>query len=182
MKWVKRNRKNIGQESRAVRVAQEMVPNFSAQNLDTFKISPFKKFNHYKDDELTKLEIEKMKLLQEKINAKKKIKECETMMEKRNRRLRKKAEKERKRQERIGHDKDMLGYTNEDNPFGDEKLLDTFVWRKKMDRDGKTHLTETEQRRMIQSKQSLNTKVRFLYNCNSLIFRYACFQPKCFRS
>ena len=110
---------------------------------------------------MTKLEIEKMKLLQEKINAKRKIKECETMMEKRNRRLRKKAEKERKRQERIGHDKDMLGYTNEDNPFGDEKLLDTFVWRKKMDRDGKTHLTETEQRRMIQSKQSLNTKVSF---------------------
>ena len=53
------------------------------------------------------------------------------------------------------------------NPFGDEKLLDTFVWRKKMDRDGKTHLTETEQRRMIQSKQSLNTKVTFFYNFNS---------------
>ena len=125
------------------------------------------KRNLHIDDELTKLEIEKMKLLQEKINAKRKIKECETMMEKRNRRLRKKAEKERKRQERIGHDKDMLGYTNEDNPFGDEKLLDTFVWRKKMDRDGKTHLTETEQRRMIQSKQSLNTKVTFFYNFNS---------------
>merc|ERR1712048_479515 len=74
-------------------------------------------------------------------------------MEKRNRRLRKRAEKERKRQERMGWDKDMLGYTNEDNPFGDEKLLDTFVWRKKMDKDGKNHLTETEQRRMIQSKQ-----------------------------
>ena len=53
------------------------------------------KLNLHKDDELTKLEIEKMKLLQEKINAKRKIKECETMMEKRNRRLRKKAEKER---------------------------------------------------------------------------------------
>ena len=181
MEWVKRNRKNIGQESRAVRVAQEMVPNFSARSRCLKNIT-VKKSNHFEDDELTKLEIEKMKLLQEKINAKKKIKECETMMEKRNRRLRKKAEKERKRQERIGHDKDMLGYTNEDNPFGDEKLLDTFVWRKKMDRDGKTHLTETEQRRMIQSKQSLNTKVRFLYNCNSMIFRYECFQPKCFRS
>ena len=49
-----------------------------------------------------------------------------------------------------GYDKDIIGYTNEDNPFGDEKLLDTFVWRKKMDRDGNTHLTETEQRQMIQ--------------------------------
>jgi len=27
LKWVKRNRKNIGRESRAVRVAQEMVSN-----------------------------------------------------------------------------------------------------------------------------------------------------------
>lgn len=32
--------------------------------------------------------------------------------------------------------------------------MDTFVWRKKMDRDGKTHLTETEQKRLIQSKQA----------------------------
>ena len=42
------------------------------------------------DDELTKLELEKIKLLQEKINAKKKVKECESMVEKRARRLRKK--------------------------------------------------------------------------------------------
>ena len=75
-------------------------------------------------------------------------------------RLRKKAEKERKRQELIGFDKSALGYTNEDNPFGDEKLLDTFVWRKKMDRDGKTHLTETEQKRLIQSKQAQLAKDR----------------------
>jgi len=100
------------------------------------------------------LELEKIKLLQEKINAKKKVKECESMVEKRARRLRKKAEKERKRQELIGFDKSALGYTNEDNPFGDEKLLDTFVWRKKMDKDGKTHLTETEQKRLIQSRQA----------------------------
>ena len=52
----------------------------------------------------------------------------------------------------------MLSYTNEDNPFGDEKLLDTFVWRKKMDKDGQSHLTETEQRRLIQSKQVELTK------------------------
>ena len=52
----------------------------------------------------------------------------------------------------------VLSYTNEDNPFGDEKLLDTFVWRKKMDKDGQSHLTETEQRRLIQSKQVELTK------------------------
>ena len=89
-------------------------------------------------------------------------------------------EKERKRQELIGFDKSALGYTNEDNPFGDEKFLDTFAWRNKMDKghlgqflnkfsiitflkprkndpfqkDGKTHLTETEQKRLIQSKQA----------------------------
>ena len=47
-----------------------------------------------------------------------------------------------------------FSYTNDDNPFGDEKLLDTFVWRKKMDKDGKSHMTETEQKRLIQSKQA----------------------------
>jgi hypothetical protein len=39
------------------------------------------------DDGLTQLELEKMKLLEEKIKAKKKLKECETLEEKRNRRL-----------------------------------------------------------------------------------------------
>ena len=70
------------------------------------------------DDELTKLELEKIKLLQEKINAKKKVKECESMVEKRARRLRKKAEKERKRQELIGFDKSALGNWSETYKFG----------------------------------------------------------------
>ena len=47
------------------------------------------------DDELTRLEREKMKLLEEKIKAKKKIKQSETLMEKRARRLQKREQKDR---------------------------------------------------------------------------------------
>lgn len=36
------------------------------------------------------------------------------------------------------------GYTNSDNPFGDERLLDTFVWGKKLEKEGKKHLDERE--------------------------------------
>ena len=61
------------------------------------------------DEGLTKLELEKMKLLEEKIAAKRRIKECESLEEKRNRRIRKKLMKEKARHERMGWDKDMLG-------------------------------------------------------------------------
>ena len=36
------------------------------------------------------------------------------------------------------------GYTNADNPFGDEHLLDTFVWGKKLEKEGKKHLDRDE--------------------------------------
>ena len=61
------------------------------------------------DEGLTKLELEKLKLLEEKIAAKRRIKECESLEEKRNRRIRKKLKKEKSRHQRMGWDKDMLG-------------------------------------------------------------------------
>ena len=33
------------------------------------------------------------------------------------------------------------GYTNADNPFGDEHLLETFMWRKKMQKEGTNDLS-----------------------------------------
>lgn len=110
------------------------------------------------DDGLTQLELEKMKLLEEKIRAKKKLKECETLEEKRNRRLQKKINKEKRRQERLGWGSSLSGYTNDDNPFGDERLVETFVWKKKMDKEGNAHLTEVEQKKLIQNRQAINTK------------------------
>ncbi|CAG5098994.1 Oidioi.mRNA.OKI2018_I69.XSR.g16155.t1.cds [Oikopleura dioica] len=110
------------------------------------------------DDGLTQLELEKMKLLEEKIRAKKNLKECETLEEKRNRRLQKKINKEKRRQERLGWGSSVSGYTNDDNPFGDERLVETFVWKKKMDKEGNSHLTEVEQKKLIQNRQAINSK------------------------
>ena len=49
----------------------------------------------------------------------------------------KKEGKEMKRKEQMGWDSELLHYTNNDNPFGDSNLLDKFVWRKKLEKEGK---------------------------------------------
>lgn len=51
----------------------------------------------------------------------------------------------------------MQGFTNEDNPFGDDQLLNTFVWSKKLEKEGKKDLTKHEldamsRKRMIANK------------------------------
>ncbi|XP_060073611.1 splicing factor Cactin-like [Ylistrum balloti] len=81
---------------------------------------------------------------EEKRQQKELIKALETPEEKRARRLAKKEAKERRRKEKMGWDKDYLGYTNADNPFGDEHLLDTFTWGKKLEKEGKKNLTKEE--------------------------------------
>ncbi|KAK7115328.1 splicing factor Cactin-like [Littorina saxatilis] len=82
------------------------------------------------------------------------LKALETPEEKRARRLAKKDAKERKRKERMGWDEEYMGFTNVDNPFGDEHLLDTFVWSKKMEKEGKKHLTTVE----IQKQQKFKMR------------------------
>jgi len=57
------------------------------------------------------------------------------------------------------------GYTNADNPFGDEHLLDTFVWQKKLEKEGKSDLTQVELEK-IQKTKMMESKVvcsSFLY-------------------
>lgn len=56
----------------------------------------------------------------------------------------------------MGWDKDYLGYTNGDNPFGDEHLLDTFVWTKKMEREGMKDLSVDEIQKMHRGKMFQN--------------------------
>nr|KAG5703674.1 hypothetical protein BaRGS_002548 [Batillaria attramentaria] len=91
------------------------------------------------------------------------LKALETPEEKRARRLAKKEAKERKRKEQMGWDQEYMikiysresqGYTNVDNPFGDEHLLDTFVWSKKIEKEGNKHLTTEE----IQKLQKLKMR------------------------
>ncbi|XP_029971496.1 splicing factor Cactin isoform X2 [Salarias fasciatus] len=72
------------------------------------------------------------------------MKALETPEEKRARRLSKKEAKEKKRREKMGWSEEYMGYTNADNPFGDNNLLGTFKWQKALDRKGIGHLGEKE--------------------------------------
>lgn len=58
------------------------------------------------------------------------MKALETPEEKRARRLAKKEAKERKKREKMGWSEEYMGYTNADNPFGDNNLLGSFKWQK----------------------------------------------------
>ena len=46
----------------------------------------------------------------------------------------------------------LQGYTNADNPFGDEHLLDTFVWSKKLEQEGKKNVPISEIQKMQKAK------------------------------
>jgi len=98
------------------------------------------------------LRVEKQRQMKEVLKA------TETPEEKRLRRLKKKEEKERKRKERMGWDNDYLHYTNTDNPFGDSSLLSTFVWKKKLDKDGLAGITSDELEKRNRDKQDENRR------------------------
>ncbi|CAL1686589.1 unnamed protein product [Lasius platythorax] len=85
---------------------------------------------------LEKLQKQRQKQIEERKRQKELMKATETPEEKRLRRLKKKEAKERKRKERMGWDNDYLHYTNTDNPFGDGNILSTFVWSKKLGKEG----------------------------------------------
>lgn len=95
---------------------------------------------------------------EEKKQQKEMIKALETPEEKRARRLAKKIAKGRKAKEKMGWDEEYMGYTNADNPFGDEHLLDTFVWHKKLEKEGKKEF-ETAEIEKIQKRQMMDNKM-----------------------
>lgn len=72
------------------------------------------------------------------------MKALETPEEKRARRLTKKETKDKKRREKMGWSEEYMGYTNADNPFGDNNLLGTFKWQKALDKKGIGHLGEKD--------------------------------------
>ena len=86
------------------------------------------------------------------------IKAAETPAQKRQRRLQKRAEKERRRKERMGWDQEYLHYTNEDNPFGDSNLLETFRWGKKLEKEGLTDVGNDELEKMNRKKMEENKR------------------------
>ncbi|XP_006786733.1 cactin [Neolamprologus brichardi] len=85
-----------------------------------------------------------LKEKEERKKQKEMMKALETPEEKRARRLAKKEAKEKKRREKMGWSEEYLGYTNADNPFGDNNLLGTFKWQKALDKKGIGHLGEKE--------------------------------------
>ncbi|KAI7790488.1 putative cactin-like [Triplophysa rosa] len=44
----------------------------------------------------------------------------------------------------MGWSEEYMGYTNADNPFGDNNLLGTFKWQKALVKKGIEHLSEKE--------------------------------------
>ncbi|TNN13632.1 Cactin [Schistosoma japonicum] len=109
--------------------------------------------------ELLSLSLEEIQKISEERRQKKAlIKILETSEEKRARRLAKKEAKERWRRERMGWDKEYLGYTNEDNPFGDHRLSESFVWKRKLERQGLSHLSK-EELEVLQKKKMQENKM-----------------------
>nr|XP_056701178.1 splicing factor Cactin [Euleptes europaea] len=87
---------------------------------------------------------EQLNLKEEKRNQRELMKALETPEEKRARRLAKKEAKERKKREKMGWGEEYMGYTNTDNPFGDNNLLGAFIWSKALEKKGISHLEEKE--------------------------------------
>ncbi|XP_030260012.1 splicing factor Cactin [Sparus aurata] len=100
-------------------------------------------------------EVRVAKEKEDKKNQKEMLKALETPEEKRARRLAKKEAKEKKRREKMGWSEEYMGYTNADNPFGDNNLLGTFKWQKALDVKGIGHLGEKdlkERNKLIQEE------------------------------
>lgn len=50
----------------------------------------------------------------------------------------------------------LQGYSNVDNPFGDEHLTETFVWKKKISKEGKEELDHEQIQKMTKEKMEQN--------------------------
>jgi hypothetical protein len=96
--------------------------------------------------------------VEERKRQKELMKATETPEEKRLRRLLKKEGKEKKRKERMGWDNDYMHYTNTDNPFGDSTLMSTFVWKKKLEKEGLSEASREQLEVVNRVKQEENKR------------------------
>lgn len=84
------------------------------------------------------------------------LKATEAAEEKRIQKLAKKQAKEKKKKEQIGLEPEELEYSNVDNPFGDEHLTETFVWSKKISKEGKEALDHEQIHQLTKKKMEEN--------------------------
>jgi len=109
---------------------------------------------------IAKLELRKMDEKRKLRGEKQRIKDLETPEEKRARRLRKKQMKSLKAQEKLGWKSDMVTYDDDDNPFGDSALTQTFRWQKKLEKDGlgkinDEDLEDLSKRKIVEQREEL---------------------------
>jgi hypothetical protein len=97
---------------------------------------------------MEQIEDERQLMQREKKKARDMGESFEAPQEKRQRRLAKKTEKERRQKSALGWDTEYMGMTNANNPFGNERLLETFVWDKKLKQIGLADMS-TEKLKMI---------------------------------
>eukprot|EP00124_Ichthyophonus_hoferi_P000620 Ihof_evm13s24 gene=Ihof_evmTU13s24 len=113
-------------------------------------------------EELALMKASKEERRKAKIEAKKQkelAKHLETPEEKRARRLAKREAKQIKERKKLGWDDDYMGYTNNDNPFGDQHLLEKFVWSKKTEKEmEKLSVSEAEVARIEATRQEENRR------------------------
>jgi hypothetical protein len=107
---------------------------------------------------MEQIETERQEIQEEKRRERDVRKIYETPHEKRQRRLAKKTEKERRKKSALGWDAEHMGMTNANNPFGDERLLETFVWGKKMEKKGLTNVP-ADQLKVITTQRVEENKV-----------------------
>ena len=93
---------------------------------------------------IAKLELKKMDQKRMLREEKQRLKDLETPEEKRLRRLRKKQVKSVKANEKLGWKSDMITYDDDDNPFGDSTLTQTFRWQKKLEKEGIGKINDEE--------------------------------------
>jgi len=101
---------------------------------------------------IAKLELKKMEEKEKLKWEKKRLKALETPEEKRARRLRKKQLKTMKDREKLGFTNDTIAFDNDDNPFGDSTLTQTFRWEKKLEKDGLGKMNDEDLDILVKSK------------------------------
>ena len=50
-------------------------------------------------------------------------------------------------------------YDEGDNPFNDERLKETFLWKKKFEKDGLEHLSKNEKREVIKGRFGTSNRI-----------------------
>eukprot|EP00090_Calanus_glacialis_P009333 TRINITY_DN17717_c0_g1_i1.p1 TRINITY_DN17717_c0_g1~~TRINITY_DN17717_c0_g1_i1.p1 ORF type:complete len:739 (+),score=272.19 TRINITY_DN17717_c0_g1_i1:35-2251(+) len=101
---------------------------------------------------IAKLELKKMEEKKKLKQEKERRKALETPEEKRARRLMKKNVKGQKEREKLGWTSDMIQYDNDDNPFGDSNLTNTFRWEKKLEKEGISNINDEELESLSKTK------------------------------